>query len=144
MLIILDASAIISFLLSKKDSNIRDIIKLGYEKKVVFITSKETHSELKETLSTNKIKNSKFYDERVTGKFIAWYKYNTKIISLKNTKNNEKSRDIKDDVYLQLSKASKANFLITVDEDLLTLKKVNKTKITTPAQFMNQNNFFEK
>src|SRR3990167_1961957 len=144
MLIILDASAIISFLISKKDSNIRDIIQLGHDKKITFIICEETLSELKLKISSNKIKRSKFYDERVTGKFIAWYKYNTKRISLKNSKYVVKSRDSKDDAYLQLSKVSKADFLITFDEDLLTIRKIDETKIATPVQFMNQYKKFLK
>jgi putative PIN family toxin of toxin-antitoxin system len=45
------------------------------------------------------------------------------------------SRDPKDDYLLALAKVSKADVLITGDDDLLVLKKYGKTRILKPAAF---------
>ncbi|MFT3885006.1 MAG: putative toxin-antitoxin system toxin component, PIN family [Flavobacteriales bacterium] len=45
-------------------------------------------------------------------------------------------RDPKDNYLLALSKAAKADLLITGDEDLLVLKKFGRTEVITPAAFM--------
>lgn len=46
------------------------------------------------------------------------------------------SRDPKDDVFLACSLASNADYLVTGDKDLLTLKEYGNTKIVTPAEFL--------
>lgn len=45
-------------------------------------------------------------------------------------------RDPKDNILLEASGESKANYLITGDKDLLVLKKFKKTKILKPSQFL--------
>lgn len=45
-------------------------------------------------------------------------------------------RDAKDDFLLALAKASKAEFLITGDEDLLILKRYGRTHIISPSDFL--------
>ena len=44
-------------------------------------------------------------------------------------------RDPKDNFLLSLSIDSQADYLLTGDNDLLVLKKINKTKIITIAEF---------
>lgn len=50
------------------------------------------------------------------------------------------SRDSHDDMFLDIASSSEAQFLITGDEDLLTLKTIESTKIVTPKQFLKQPN----
>jgi putative PIN family toxin of toxin-antitoxin system len=45
-------------------------------------------------------------------------------------------RDPEDDKFAALAIASKADFLITGDDDLLCLKKIEKTHILKPAMFL--------
>lgn len=45
-------------------------------------------------------------------------------------------RDLKDNAILDLCAASKADFLITGDKDLLVLKQFSITKILEPVQFL--------
>jgi len=47
-----------------------------------------------------------------------------------------KCRDSKDDIFLELAVAAKADFLITGDEDLLVLESFRKTQILTMADFI--------
>lgn len=48
------------------------------------------------------------------------------------------SRDVKDNFLLSLAVESKADFLVTGDEDLLVIKKIKRTKIVTWNDFINQ------
>jgi putative PIN family toxin of toxin-antitoxin system len=47
-----------------------------------------------------------------------------------------RSRDPHDDMFLEICVASHADYLITGDEDLLSLKTIESTKIITPKQFL--------
>lgn len=46
-------------------------------------------------------------------------------------------RDPTDDKFLELAVNGKADFLISGDEDLLSLKTFRKTRILSPAEFLN-------
>ncbi len=46
-------------------------------------------------------------------------------------------RDPGDNFLLELSEEAKANFLITGDKDLLTIKKYKQTKIVSPIEYLN-------
>jgi putative PIN family toxin of toxin-antitoxin system len=46
------------------------------------------------------------------------------------------SRDPKDDMFLACAAASQSDYLVTGDNDLLTLKAHQSTKIVTPRQFL--------
>lgn len=48
------------------------------------------------------------------------------------------SRDIDDNKFLELAKETKANYLVTGDEDLLILKIFEKTKILKPSEFLKE------
>jgi putative PIN family toxin of toxin-antitoxin system len=45
-------------------------------------------------------------------------------------------RDPRDHIFLSCASAAGTDFLITGDEDLLTLKKFQRTRILTPSDFM--------
>lgn len=45
-------------------------------------------------------------------------------------------RDPDDNSFLAVAEAAKANYLVTGDKDLLTLKKYKKTKIVKPKEFL--------
>lgn len=47
------------------------------------------------------------------------------------------SRDLNDTMYLVLAEVSNADFLVTVDKDLLVLKEIKNTKIVKPKEFIN-------
>jgi uncharacterized protein len=46
------------------------------------------------------------------------------------------SRDPKDDVFLACAAACAADFLVTGDDDLLSIKEYRGTKLVSPAQFL--------
>lgn len=45
-------------------------------------------------------------------------------------------RDPKDDIFLNCAISGKAKYLISGDDDLLSLKKIKATEIITPARFL--------
>lgn len=139
MKIILDTSVIIALLLSKGKNNLTKIIKLAKEKKVNLIVSREIFVELQTSLHSEKIKKLVNYKSNVIAKFIAWYKYNAPFIPSNLTGFSKLSRDLKDSIFIQLAFKSDADYLITTDKDLLVLKKIGKTKIRTPKDFIMEN-----
>jgi uncharacterized protein len=54
------------------------------------------------------------------------------------TTESSECRDYKDNFLLNLAIDSKADYLITGDEDLLVIKKIKKTKIILWADFINE------
>lgn len=58
------------------------------------------------------------------------------VLLVKPTKKINICRDPKDNMYLEAAFDSKADYLITGDKDLLTLKTYKKTKIVTPKEFL--------
>ena len=47
-----------------------------------------------------------------------------------------KGRDPKDDMFLACAAACSADFLVTGDDDLLSIGEYQNTKIVTPSQFV--------
>ncbi|MBI4226541.1 putative toxin-antitoxin system toxin component, PIN family [Candidatus Roizmanbacteria bacterium] len=136
MKVILDTSVVIAFLLSKSKSNLTQIIKLAKDKKFALLVCKEIFSELQITLQSEKIKKFSGYKSNIIARFIAWYKYNAVFISQEKLGKIKQSRDLKDNIYIHLANQINADYLISNDKDLLVLKNIGKTKITTPEQFI--------
>lgn len=140
MKIILDTSVLISIFISTKESYAKEILQLVFENKALLVISKHTLEEFKDILSRNKIK--KFLGKNITQalEFFEWYKKNGKLVEI-NT-NIEKStftnklRDIDDHIFLDLAIDSEADFLISLDKDLLILKQIQETKILKPKEFI--------
>lgn len=138
MLVILDSSVIISAQISSKESYTKDILRLAYEFKLTLITSSEAFAELKEALKAEKLKKFSSYKHEKSGAFIAWFKYNAQFVDISPTLiPSVLSRDINDTMYLVLAEVSNADFLVTVDKDLLVLKEIKNTKIVKPKEFIN-------
>ncbi len=136
MHIILDTSVVLAFLLSKKTSNINTIISYALEEKITLILCSETLYELKHTIQTDSIKGLPNYNAAKNAKFIAWYQYHTQHYILKDISSKITLRDHTDRIFIQLAEVSKADYLITLDKDLLVLKNIEKTIILTPREFL--------
>ncbi len=137
MLLILDTSVLISVLVSRGKSYARDILRLASNNKVTLITSSDAFTELRTTLKSDKIKKLINYNPAKIGSFVAWYKYNAQFVTIPPEKTSSiSSRDMKDNIYVLLAEESKADFLITIDNDLLILKEIKTTQITTPENFI--------
>lgn len=136
MIVILDTSIIISFLLSKRDNNCRFIVRLAQNNHIRLAASKETMYELKRIISHNNIKKLPGYKAHTVASFIAWYQYNVEYFSIGTITPSKQIRDTSDSMFLKLAIASYAQYIVSGDKDLLVIKHIGKTKIVTTAEFV--------
>jgi uncharacterized protein len=127
--VILDTNLWISFLISKKFT---DIDKLLERRKIVLIFSKELIEEFLTVVKRPKFKKH-FTDKELEELLQQFDKYG-KLVKVKS--NLSDCRDFKDNFLLNLAIDSNADFLVTGDDDLLILKRIKKTKICTWSEFL--------
>lgn len=130
--IILDTNLWISFLISKKFSEIDNLIE---NKKLILIFSNELLEEFIDVVNRPKFK--KYFSKKDVEKILEYFDQFGELVKVKSNINI--CRDEKDNFLLNLSIDSKANYLITGDKDLLILEKIEKTKILTFSEFIEQN-----
>ncbi|RCW19580.1 putative toxin-antitoxin system toxin component, PIN family [Marinilabilia salmonicolor] len=122
--VILDTNLWISFLITKNYSFIDKFVE---NQKVTLIFSKELIQEFL-TVATRP-KFQKYFTDQDIQKLLR--SFDNFAIIIETTSNIEICRDFKDNFLLNLAIDSKADFLVTGDNDLLELKKIEKTKILT-------------
>lgn len=129
--VIFDTNIWISFLISKQLNFIDDLLIDG---KIKLIFSKELIDEFLAVAKRPKF-NKYFNDDNINDLLRLFDSYG-KLIEV-SSKIHE-CRDFKDNFLLNLAIDSKANYLITGDDDLLSIRKIKKTKI------INWNNFIKE
>ena len=117
-----------------KSHFLNQLLKLAKDKKITIYYSKATWEELKDVISRDKIKNRL---GKSIAKLIADYKFIGTLVDPVNVKTTI-CRDPKDNKFLELAKEADAHYIITGDEDLLTLKEFEQTKILTPSKFIEE------
>jgi hypothetical protein len=126
--VIIDTNLWISFLISK---NYNQLDKIIFERKCTLVFSDEL---LEEFLTvTKRPKFRRFFTQEDTENLIETIQEFGDFFDV--VSNVNVCRDTKDNFLLSLSKDSKANFLITGDNDLLELKSFESTKIITISDF---------
>ncbi len=129
--IVIDTNIFIYFLISNKFMLIDSKIKSN---KVKLLFSQELLEEFLEVVKRPKFR--KYFSEKQIENLLSSI---NRIAELINVKSNVKlCRDSKDNFLLNLCIDGDADYLITGDEDLLVLKKVNKTKIITIAHYLDK------
>jgi putative PIN family toxin of toxin-antitoxin system len=126
--IILDTNLWISFLISKRLDFIDDLLLKG---KIKLIFSKELIEEFLTVVQKPKLKKY-FTDNNIADLLRLFDKYG-KLIEVSS--NIEECRDYKDNFLLNLAVDSKADYLVTGDDDLLIIRKIKKTKIINWTDF---------
>lgn len=126
--IILDTNLWISFLISKKYNQIDTLIE---NNKINLIFSNELIQEFIEVTSRPKFK--KYFSKKDIGRILNTFNEFGELINVES--NLTICRDEKDNFLLNLAMDSKADFLITGDNDLLILEKIGSTKIETFSSF---------
>src|SRR5258706_14842983 len=119
--VIIDTNLWISFLIGKELQNLKDLI---VNEKIKLVTSDQLINELKIVTSRDKLK--RYFDEGKVSELIALINIVSDKVTIK--KIEKICRDPKDDFLLALSRASKADFLITGDKDLLEIKFYGRTE----------------
>ncbi len=129
--VILDTNLWISFLISKQLDFIDDLL-LGGKIKLIF--SRELLDEFLTVAKRPKF--GKYFSESNVTALLRLFDRYGKLIEVSS--NIQKCRDYKDNFLLNLAIDSKADFLVTGDEDLLVLKKIEKTKIVFWTDFLDE------
>ena len=127
--IILDTNLWISFLISKKFNQIDKLIE---NKKITLVFSDELIEEFVDVVRLPKFE--KYFSKSDVEKLLDCFDQYGVLIKVKSAV--KICRDEKDNFLLNLSIDSKADYLITGDNDLLVLKQIEKTKIITFTDFM--------
>ena len=110
-------------------------LNLAFDRCHVFISS-DTIAELEDALSRPRI--ARYIPRAGREEFVAWYRKNTQIVAAPELNTMEikpRSRDPKDDKFLALALASRAQTIVSSDHDLLVLHPWSGIAIVTPAQF---------
>ena len=101
---------------------------------VTFIFSDELMTEILLVLRGPKFK--KYFTQQEIQELIKSLTLHSDLIEVKSKV--EMCRDPKDNFLLSLCVDSNANFLITGDDDLLSLKKIGKAKIITIKEYLDR------
>jgi putative PIN family toxin of toxin-antitoxin system len=101
-------------------------------KKIQLLFSKELIEEILEVSSRPKFK--KYFAQHDFEKLIAIFDSIGELVEVKTDVKD--CRDLKDNFLLNLAIDGRAKYLISGDLDLLSLKKVEKTKIISMAHFL--------
>lgn len=126
--IIIDTNLWISFLIGKELQNLKDLL---VTEKVKLITTDQLLNEIKTVTSREKLR--KYFDQDKVQELILLLNIIGEKVKIKKVE--RVCRDPKDDFLLALSKASKADFLITGDKDLLEIGVYEKTEILSVKKF---------
>ncbi len=127
--IIIDTNIWISFLIGKRLSS---LFRLFDNDKVEVVTSDELIEEIVEVADRPKF--SRFFTKEKMALLMDFIKEDTIYIELPKIINS-RCRDPKDDHLLELAVLSDADYLITGDKDLLSMKSINLCRIITASDF---------
>jgi len=129
--IIVDTNLWISFLISKNYVKLDEKIRKGIVK-IVFSTAS-----LNEFLEvTSRPKFRKYFSKTEIDSLLEYFNVYGELIDVRSK--ISVCRDAKDNFLLSLSADSKANYLITGDNDLLVLKQFGVTKIISMSNYFKE------
>jgi putative PIN family toxin of toxin-antitoxin system len=98
------------------------LVRLFQQERFVVYRCEELTNEICETLLKEKFKN--IFSQQVFDDFFRHYEGGTRLVVI--TSSVKVCRDPKDNYLLSLSRDAKADYLITGDKDLLSLKKFER------------------
>jgi len=122
--VVLDTNLWISFLISKKFTEIDNLVQA---KNITLIFSNESLEEFIEVVKRPKFK--KFFSKKDIEKLLDIFDQYAELIKVKSK--IDICRDPKDNFLLNLAVDGKVDYLVTGDKDLLILEKIKKTEIIT-------------
>jgi len=126
--IVVDTNLWISFLIGKTVGELENKI---YEKNLIVLFSEDLTSEIDDVIQRPKFR--KYFS--ISEVKVIYEIHNTVGDKIKIISDVNICRDPKDNFLLSLSRDGKADFLITGDPDLLTLKRFENTIIITYREF---------
>lgn len=129
--IVLDTNLWISFLISKRQSDLDDLLKSS---QVILIYSAELMDEFLEVSQRPKFK--KYFDLTDLESLMLYFEKTGEFIKV--TTDLKLCRDRKDNFLLNLPVDGAADFLVTGDSDLLEIGEIGKTRILTWKSFIDE------
>lgn len=127
--VVIDTNIFISYLISHSFPKLDKHIQSGH---ITLLFSQELLDEFMEVISRPKIK--KYFSNKDVISLLNAIQHNADFIDVHSKV--DVCRDKKDNFLLSLCLDSKADYLITGDEDLLVLKKFKKTSIIKIADYL--------
>jgi putative PIN family toxin of toxin-antitoxin system len=131
--VILDTSVCVAALLSKSGGSAK-IFETVLRGEIYNFYTDEILEEINKVLEREKFKLEKEKQEH----FIHLFAEASFLIKPIKELEVAKCRDPKDDIFLSLANQIEADFLISLDMDLIDLKKIGATRIVNPSAFINQ------
>lgn len=127
--LIVDTNLWVSFIISKKHNLLDGLL---FDKKARLLFSAELITEIEETIKKPKLK--KYFGANAMHEMLSAFEPFIDLIQVNSV--IAVCRDPKDNFLLALAKDGKADYLLTGDHDLLTLKKFGTAKIVTISSFL--------
>jgi len=131
--VIIDTNLWISFIISKKLNRLEPLL---FSNNIRILFSSELIDELEATIKKPKLK--KYFSENDLDEMLDVFEPFIDFIKVKSKV--KVCRDPKDDFLLALAKDGKADYLLTGDNDLLGIGRIEKTIILKLKDFMDKNN----
>ena len=131
MRVIIDTNVLISMLISGSFSWLRDKFESRY---ITFVFSEELFSEFVTVAMRPKFR--RWFSEAEVAELLQLLSSVSEVYTV-NKSSSIKSRDSNDDFLLALALESKADYLVSGDDDLLVLDQIGITKVVTPNYFKN-------
>jgi len=128
--IVLDTSTLVSAI-GWKESKPRHILNRCLNKEFIILISPDCLKELKDVLFRKKFD---FIDKDMKEELLLLLCEIAKIVIPKT--HIKICRDKKDNKFIELAIDGKANYIVTGDDDLLSLKKFDNIKIISPSDFL--------
>ncbi|HAZ00329.1 MAG TPA: putative toxin-antitoxin system toxin component, PIN family [Opitutae bacterium] len=129
-MIIIDTNIYVSYILYRSSSLSKNVAQAMQSHPYAF--SVETMRELTEVVMRSKF--DRYLSRQIRHRILKGIAFDAEWFTPSET--ICKCRDSKDDIFLELAVAAKADFFITGDEDLLVLDPFRKTRILTMADFI--------
>jgi len=126
--VIIDTNLWISFLITKSHSQIDNLL---INKKIRIIFSEELLTEFFDVIQRPKL--NKYFSPNDNKELLDVFDFYGDLVKVKSR--IEQCRDPKDNFLLSLAVDSKADYLLTGDNDLLEIGQIGKTKIQTITEF---------
>ena len=131
--VVLDTNTVLSALLFNQ-STLSQLRLFWQSEQLIPLASKATISELLRVLAYPKFKLSSLEQRSFLDEYLPYIQTITKLEALPEPTICKDSNDV---MFLELTLAGDADFLITGDKDLLVLLQIFQFKIITPAEFIN-------
>ena len=133
--VVVDTNVLVSGLFGIKNSPSSKILRAIRNQKIILVTSPTILKEVTDVINRERIvkltkmtpqERKDFIDKLIQRSDITVGKQLSQIVS----------RDVKDDKFLACGVEGKADYIISGDHDLLSLKKFEGVRIVTPQQFV--------